>query len=126
MTLPRTLDNPARRGPAKRPFRRDARRPVVPRQAAPGSEAMGLYGPWSPGLKSAERSARFRGLAALVAVFRGSGCSLVHALRAAERDSDAAARAFVLFEELPALSLRRILSTFAAIHSPAMVGGDQK
>jgi hypothetical protein len=78
------------------------------------------YGPWSPDLEPAERSARFRALAALVAILRGSGCPLVHALRAAEHDTGAAARAFELFEDLPALSLRRILSTFAAIHSPTV------
>jgi hypothetical protein len=97
----RTLENQAQCGPAKR--------------SVPNLELPARYGPWSPGLKPAERAARFRALAALVAVFRGSGCPLVRVLRAAEH---AAARSFVLFEELPTLSLRQILSTFAAITRP--------
>jgi hypothetical protein len=76
------------------------------------------FGPWSLGIDSAERLARFRVLAALAAVFCRCNHPLVDELRQVERDGEAAARAFTMLERLPALTRRRLLSTYSAVHSP--------
>jgi hypothetical protein len=71
------------------------------------------FGPWTAGLDPAERVARFRSLASITAVFVGSASVTVEALRRAEDgDQESAALAFKLFEALPALTKRRILSTW--------------
>jgi hypothetical protein len=78
----------------------------------------GPYGPWIPDLDPAERIARFRSLASLAALLLGSGHHLVVALRRAETDPGAWATARTLLEAVPALTQRRLLSTYAAVHSP--------
>ena len=75
----------------------------------------GLFGPWSPNVDPVERIAHLRSLAALAAVFGGSGHPLVAELRAAEIDHDAAERALTLLDTLPSLTRRRLIATFGAI-----------
>jgi hypothetical protein len=82
----------------------------------------GAFGPWSPGLESVERVAQRRCLAGLAAVFLGSGHPLIVELRAAERDSDAVARALELLDRVPSLTRRRMLSVFGAVTWPAKAG----
>jgi hypothetical protein len=75
------------------------------------------FGPWAPDLDPAERAARFRALAALAAVYcGGSSAAIVTALRGAEQDDTVAMRARAMFDALPALSQRRALATYAAVH----------
>lgn len=77
------------------------------------------WGPWRRDIDIAERLARFRCLRSLVKVLVGPGAAeLVNVLRQAEANDDAAARASVMFEQLPALARRRVLSTYAALHAP--------
>jgi hypothetical protein len=77
------------------------------------------FGPWAPNVAPEERRRQFRSLAALAAAFTGSGSALVLALREAERDDGAAAWALEVLNGLPALTRRRILSTFGAVTWPA-------
>lgn len=76
----------------------------------------GNWGPWSPQIDAAERVARLRALRAFVQAFYGTLHPLNKALYFAESletaDLDAAARELEL---LPALSRRKILSTYAAM-----------
>jgi len=71
-----------------------------------------------PGIEEAERRARFQSLASLVALLTGSGHPLVAELRKAEHEDEAAGRSLALLEALPALTRRKLLSTYAAIHTP--------
>jgi hypothetical protein len=73
------------------------------------------YGPWSPTCDRIERGKQLRSLAALASVYLGSDHPLVAELRAAEVDAMAFVRAQDLVEALPALTRRRLLSTFTAI-----------
>ena len=74
-----------------------------------------LFGPWRVGLDPTERVAQLRSLAALAATFCGSRHPLVRALRAAERDQEAAAEALVLIDRLPTLRRRQMLAVFGRI-----------
>jgi hypothetical protein len=74
------------------------------------------YGPWSNSLHSGERVAQLRCLAALVAAHFGSDHPCVAALRRAESDAGALAPAQAVFERLPALQKRKLLSTFCALN----------
>src|SRR5580704_6616047 len=60
----------------------------------------GAFGPWLRALGDCERCVQLRSLAALAAVLVGSSNPLVTALRCAERDDDALARAYALLEAL--------------------------
>ena len=73
------------------------------------------FGPWRSGLGEPERMAQLRALAALTAVFCGSGHRLVASLRAAEHDEGAAATARELLGQLPSRVRRKILSVFGRI-----------
>jgi hypothetical protein len=73
------------------------------------------YGPWSPLLDEDERRRQLRCMAGLVAVLAGSGHAAVAALRKAELDGEALARARRIFETLPTLARRRALSVFGAV-----------
>lgn len=77
------------------------------------------FGPWAPDVEADERRRQFRSLAALAAAFTGSGSALVVALREAELDDAARGRALEVLNGLPALTRRRILSTFGSIIWPA-------
>jgi hypothetical protein len=74
-----------------------------------------LFGPWSPDVPPGERIAQLRSLAALAAVFLGSGHQLVVELRAAETDDKAAQRAFELIDYVLTLTRRRMLSAFSSV-----------
>ena len=76
------------------------------------------FGPWVEHIDPAERGKQFRSLAALAAVFLGSEHQLVAALRAAETDGEAATQALELLNVMPALTRRKLLSTFGAITWP--------
>ncbi len=75
------------------------------------------FGPWLPGLAEVERGARWRSFAALALVYVGSAHPLTRACAAAERDpaADAAAAAWEALSALPALTRRRLLSTYWAV-----------
>jgi hypothetical protein len=75
----------------------------------------GAFGPWLRALGDCERCVQLRSLAALAAVLVGSSNPLVTALRCAERDDDALARAYALLEALPSLPKRRLLATYQAV-----------
>jgi hypothetical protein len=77
------------------------------------------FGPWRPEIDATERVAQLRCLAGLAAVFRGCHDPLVAALREAEHDAAALARASELLERLPALVKRKLLSTFGSVTWPA-------
>jgi hypothetical protein len=66
----------------------------------------GAFGPWLRALGDCERCAQLRSLAALAAVFVGSGNPLVSVLRRAERDDE---------EALPSIPKRRLLATYGAV-----------
>jgi hypothetical protein len=86
--------------------------------AAASRTKAGMFWPLSPDVTSVEMVAQLRALCALVAAHCGSSHELVSALRQAEHDADAAARAMELFDRLPSLRRRHIISTLAAIMSP--------
>ena len=73
------------------------------------------FGPWREGLDPTERVTQLRSLAALATTFCGSRHPLVRALRAAERDQEAAAEALVLIDRLPTLRRRQMLAVFGRI-----------
>ena len=73
------------------------------------------YGPWSPSIHSGERIAQLRSLAALVAAAFGSDHPCVSALRRAEAGGAALQEAHTIFEKLPALAKRRLLSVFSSL-----------
>lgn len=73
------------------------------------------YGPWSPTCDRVERGKQLRSLATLAAVYLGSDHDIVEALRSAESDPMEFTRSQVLFELLPALTRRRMLSTFSVV-----------
>jgi hypothetical protein len=86
--------------------------------AHPGKTSLpirGAFGPWLRALGDCERCARLRSLAALAAVFVGSGNPLVTTLRRAERDDEELARAYSLLEALPSIPKRRLLATYGAV-----------
>jgi hypothetical protein len=74
------------------------------------------YGPWSHSLQHAERVAQLRSLAALVATHFGSDHPCVVALRRAESDPGALSSAQAMFERLPALTKRKLLSTYRSLN----------
>jgi hypothetical protein len=78
-----------------------------------------IFGPFVPGITETERIAELRSLAVLVAVFTGSENPLVPLLRQAEHDDAAAVRALELLDRVPALTRRRLLSTFGRVTWPA-------
>jgi hypothetical protein len=78
----------------------------------------GLFGPWIPGIPEPDRRAGLRALAALSAVFAGSGHPVVAALRKAEAEPETAGEALALFDKLPTLRRRQVLATYARIMSP--------
>ena len=81
-----------------------------------------LFGPWVPGVEAAERKAQLRALAAFVHVYHwepDASRALVGALRQAEGDAEQAGRiALEMFDALPTLTMRHIVSAFAALHKP--------
>jgi hypothetical protein len=80
-----------------------------------------LFGPWVPDISETERVAGFRALAALTAVFAGSGHVAVGALRRAESDASLSGAAQAAFDGLPALPRRKIISVYAAVMYPRRV-----
>jgi hypothetical protein len=82
------------------------------------SRLPGKFWPLSPDVTPVEKVAQLRALCALTAVFAGSGHPLIDMLRRAETDRDAAAEALAMFDQLPSLPRRHVISTFAAIMRP--------
>lgn len=76
------------------------------------------FGPFREELQPPERTAQLRSLRTLVRVYFRLP-ELERMLRAAETSDEARRHALKLFDAVPALKRRRILSTFALIHSPA-------
>jgi hypothetical protein len=77
--------------------------------------ARDVFGPWAAG-DPIERRAQFRSLATATALLIGSTSTLVEALRRAETDPTAGDLALQQFELLPALTKRKILSTWGVIN----------
>lgn len=77
-----------------------------------------LFGPFEPGLSDAERVARCRVLRTCVLFVRRNAYELMIALYRAESDPDQLPVAFELFEALPALTKRHILSGYITIATP--------
>lgn len=81
------------------------------------------WGPFSPTVRGhQERCCMLRSLAALVACHCGSAHPLVLILRRAEHDPMAFAAAQPAFEALPALTRRRVISTFSRLTWPTKTG----
>ncbi|TDR95669.1 hypothetical protein EV668_0053 [Enterovirga rhinocerotis] len=80
------------------------------------------WGPFLPGLDPAERKARLRSLRALVKVMSGSrGADVEFAILRAEisgDDADMLGEAEATFGRLGAIDQRRVLASFASLHSP--------
>jgi len=80
------------------------------------------WGPFLPELDPAERKARLRSLRALVKVMTGPrGEAAAFALLRAEiggGDADLLAEALTAFGRLGTIDQRRVLSSFAGLHSP--------
>jgi hypothetical protein len=76
------------------------------------------WGPFSPTCHRDQRVPQLRTLAAIAYLRLGPHHPLVAELKAAETDAMAFVRAQELLERLPALQLRHILATHAAITWP--------
>ncbi len=77
------------------------------------------YGPFFiDGIDPIECTRRLRCFAGIVACHRGTDDQLISVLRDAESDSAALQRAFAMFEELPPLPRRKIISVYARLMRP--------
>src|SRR5436190_18308298 len=76
------------------------------------------WGLWSRDVDRAERIARLRALGAFVSLLVGSGHPLIDMFRIAEGDEKATTAALRAFDQLPALTQRRILSSYLMLHKP--------
>jgi hypothetical protein len=74
------------------------------------------YGPFSPAIDAVERGKQLRALCAISHLQLGPNHPLTPALRAAENGQEELELAYGLVEALPALTRRRLLSSFAAIN----------
>ena len=84
------------------------------------------YGLWNDSTPQSERTARLRALRALVMVFGGpAGVNAEKALATAENDPEMILDAIESFDRLPALTIRRALSTYAALHNPGKRGDNK-
>jgi hypothetical protein len=73
------------------------------------------WGPFDPRIEAAERMARARAFRVAIHVHCGAaGRETVELLRQAERDPAALPQALAAFDRLPALTQRRILSSYSA------------
>jgi hypothetical protein len=82
------------------------------------------YGPFFvEGIDPIERARKLMCFAGITACHLGSGHPLVSELRLAETDVAALEDAFAMFERLPALPRRRIISVYAAVMYPRQRGG---
>src|SRR5262249_33494074 len=81
------------------------------------------FGPWTVGVAEPDRVAGLRALAALSAVFAGSGHPVVAALRMAEAEPETAGQALSLFDKLPTLRRRQVIATYAAVMRPRRAPG---
>jgi hypothetical protein len=84
--------------------------------ALTGRPAAG-FGPWCDDLPAEERKARVRELRALAHLLAPNS-PLIAALTAADAGDQALDAALAELDQLPALARRRILGTYAALHSP--------
>jgi hypothetical protein len=75
------------------------------------------FGPWSPTVKECELKPQLRTLQTLVHSYCGYD-ALVRRLREAEQSPAALEDAGAMFDDLPPLTRRKILSTFTAITWP--------
>jgi hypothetical protein len=93
--------------------------------AVPAPRQRIAFGPWSPNCGYMERLVHLRTLAAIVYVFSfGHGRQLFEALRDCDpADEMALEHARMLFDALPALKQRKIISTFAAVTWRGKGGG---
>jgi hypothetical protein len=74
------------------------------------------FGPWTPGLSVSERQAWLRELRALAHILAGPRHPFTVALRSAIGDLAAADRASMALAELPTRTMRRLLTTYAALN----------
>src|SRR5215467_4583286 len=76
------------------------------------------FGRFSATVDAAEPGKQLRCLQGLAAVYLGAANPLIAALRDAEHDPGALPQASLLFDCLPSLMRRRMLSTFGAVTWP--------
>jgi hypothetical protein len=76
------------------------------------------YGPFSEGCSAGERPAQLRWLQGILACHVGSGHPVISVLRSAEGDAAALGTARKTFEQLPALTRRRVLAMFSSVTWP--------
>jgi hypothetical protein len=82
-----------------------------------GAVARTAFGPWSPDLcDPVELALQLRLLAGVVACHCGSSHPLIDTLRAAETDHTVLQHAAAMFDRLPSLTARRVISTFHAVN----------
>jgi len=85
--------------------------------------ALDQWGPFATDLDPAERLARLRSLRALARVLVGpGGQTLADLLHRAETDDAALSEAMAALEALPALPLRKLLSSYAGLTQPTRKG----
>jgi hypothetical protein len=80
-----------------------------------GARPPGGFGPWVADLEKAEERAQLRLVGGVAASFIGSRHPLVATLRKAEDESTAKAEALRMFNLLPSLTRRRIVSVFGGV-----------
>ena len=76
------------------------------------------FGPWAPGLDDAERKARCRALRAVAMMYIGHHIPFFDIIKAAEDDPAYLKPAYIVFEEIPTLTIRKILASYAKTESP--------
>jgi hypothetical protein len=74
------------------------------------------FGPWASDIPETERHARLRELRALAHVLAGPRHPFTTALRSAIGDPSAVDRASKALADLPTRTMRRLLSTYAALN----------
>jgi hypothetical protein len=85
-------------------------------QRSTSASIIAPWGPWTPAIEAGECRSQLRCLGGLVAAYHGSADPLIEVLRAAEADPTVLRDAAVLFDRLPTLVARRIVSTFGAVN----------
>jgi hypothetical protein len=85
-------------------------------QRAASASLIAPWGPWTPVIDAGECRCQLRCLGGLVAVYRGTADPLIDILRDAEADQAVLQHAAVLFDQLPSLVARRVVSTFGAVN----------
>ena len=76
------------------------------------------FGPWSPSCEPAERMARLRAMRAMALLLARPHASFIRALELGESNPTSLSEALALLEQLPALTRRRLLASYARLARP--------